>query len=101
MNIAEQHYLPKALTIAMSLITLGIQQAHAEATTPSITNEKAKSVDQLPTISVMASRGTALKDMDISTTVLTRTQISNAPETSIDQIINKIPGIVVPARPST
>ncbi|WP_347016219.1 TonB-dependent receptor [Acinetobacter seifertii] len=101
MNIAEQHYLPKALTIAMSLITLGIQQAHAEATTPSITNETAKSVDQLPTISVMASRGTALKDMDISTTVLTRTQISNAPETSIDQIINKIPGIVVPARPST
>ncbi|WP_197496899.1 TonB-dependent receptor plug domain-containing protein [Paraburkholderia caribensis] len=34
--------------------------------------------------------------MDLSTTVLTRKQVEQAPETTADQIVNKIPGALTP-----
>ena len=89
-------FVPNTLHIAMSVILLGLQQAHADTT-----NNIEQPVAALPTISIMASRGTSLKDLDMSSTVLTREQVQNSPETSIDQIINKIAGVVIPARPST
>ncbi len=89
---------PKKLILAMSCTALITPFAFAENSNENSSNE---TTSALPTISVMASRGTAFKDMDISTSVLNHQQIQNAPETTIDQIINKIPGIFVPARPST
>jgi outer membrane receptor protein involved in Fe transport len=56
---------------------------------------------QLEAVTVGASRGTQLEDMDISTTVIPREVIERAPETTVDQILNKIPGIFVPTQPST
>lgn len=55
----------------------------------------------LKTVTVSASRGTRLEDMDISTTVITREQILAAPQTTVDQIVNRIPGVFVPTQPST
>jgi outer membrane cobalamin receptor len=52
-------------------------------------------------IQVNASRGTQLQDMDVSTTVLTREQILNAPESTVDQLLGTIPGIFIPNQPST
>jgi len=52
------------------------------------------------TIVVSASRGTRLDDTDISTTVMTREQVDQAPEQGVDQIINKIPGVVISQVPS-
>jgi outer membrane receptor protein involved in Fe transport len=55
----------------------------------------------LPTVTISAGRGTQLKDMDISTTVITREQVLAAPQATVDQIVNRIPGIFVPTQPST
>ena len=44
-------------------------------------------------IVVTAARGTALKDMDVSTTVVSAAQITAMPAISTDQIVNKIPGV--------
>lgn len=44
-------------------------------------------------IVVTAARGTALKDMDVSTTVIGAAQIASMPALSTDQIVNKIPGV--------
>jgi len=54
----------------------------------------------MPEVTVSASRGTKLEDMDVSTTVITREQIEAAPETTVDQILNRIPGIYLPQVPS-
>lgn len=101
MNTVKQIFVPKTLTVAISLVVMGGQYGYAETTENVTKIDQSKQVDSLPAITVMASRGTALKDLDMSTTVLTREQVQHAPETSIDQILNKIPGIVIPARPST
>lgn len=66
----------------------------------SATAQQAPGATTLPEISVDAARGTDLKDMDISTTVISHEQIQAAPETSVDQILNKIPGIFIPAEPT-
>ncbi len=50
----------------------------------------------LPAVTVTAGRGSSLQEMDISTTVMTREQVQQAPETSVQQIINKIPGVFAP-----
>src|SRR5882757_10136304 len=47
----------------------------------------------LPPVTVTAGRGSDLEKLDVSTTVLTREQIQAAPETGVDQIVNRIPGI--------
>ena len=47
----------------------------------------------LPPVSVTAGRGSDLEKLDVSTTVLTRKEVEAMPETGIDQVINRIPGI--------
>ena len=61
--------------------------------------EAGEAVD-LDTLTVSAGRGTSLDKMDVATTVVTREQIQNAPETGVDQILNKVPGIFIPQRPA-
>lgn len=47
----------------------------------------------LPPVTVSAGRGSDLEKLDVSTTVLTREQIQARPETGVDQIVNRIPGV--------
>ena len=56
---------------------------------------------QLPDIRVEASRGIQLRDMDVSTTVMTREQIQAAPQATTDQLVNNIAGIYVSQVPTT
>lgn len=85
----------------ISLLSWAILAAHSAFAAESLDANEIKSLNQLDAISVMASRGSDLKDMDMSTTIIQHEQIQNAPQTSIDQIINKIPGVFAPARLST
>ncbi len=55
----------------------------------------------LPPVTVTASRGTNLEEMDVSTTVISKEQVQNSPELSVDQIINKIPGVFIPQQLSS
>src|SRR6266545_6559327 len=54
----------------------------------------------LPPITVSAGRGSALDKLDVSTTVLSREQIQAVPETGVDQIVNRIPGVWLPNIPT-
>src|SRR5258708_26751497 len=47
----------------------------------------------LPPVTVSAGRGSDLEKLDVSTTVLTRAEVQPMPETGVDQIVNRIPGI--------
>ena len=47
----------------------------------------------LPPVTVSAGRGSDLEKLDVSTTVLTRQQVESMPETGVDQIVNRVPGI--------
>ncbi|HEY6981721.1 TonB-dependent receptor [Reyranella sp.] len=47
----------------------------------------------LPPVTVSAARGSDIEKLDVSTTVLSRQQIQAMPETGVDQIVNKIPGV--------
>jgi outer membrane receptor protein involved in Fe transport len=55
----------------------------------------------LSPVTVSAGRGIELESLPFSTTVIPREDVINSPETSTDQIINKIPGIFVNQIPST
>ena len=61
-----------------------VPQAAAQANKPAAT---------LSDITVSVGRGSDLEKLDVSTQVLTRDQVMSMPETSVDQILNKIPGI--------
>jgi outer membrane receptor for ferrienterochelin and colicin len=87
-----QNHLFKFSTLSLAILTCNLSYAE---------DENVKKPQQLATISVMASRGSDLKDMDMSTTIIQHEQIQHAPQTSIDQIVNKIPGVFAPARLST
>src|SRR5947209_5823690 len=50
-------------------------------------------ITTLSPVTVSAGRGTDVEKLDVSTTVLNRQQVQSMPETGIDQIINKIPGV--------
>jgi outer membrane receptor protein involved in Fe transport len=54
----------------------------------------------LPPITVSAGRGSALDKLDVSTTLMTRQQIQALPETGVDQIVNRIPGVWLPNIPT-
>ena len=60
------------------------------ATAPPATNDQSTI---LPPVIVSAGRGSDVEKLDVSTTVITREQVESMPETSVDQIINKIPGV--------
>jgi outer membrane receptor protein involved in Fe transport len=47
----------------------------------------------LPPVTVSAARGSDIEKLDVSTTLLSRQQIQAMPETGLDQIVNKIPGV--------
>ena len=55
----------------------------------------------LSPVTVSAGRGIELESLPFSTSVIPREDVMNSPETSTDQIINKIPGIFVNQIPST
>jgi len=55
---------------------------------------------QLPPVTVTAGRGSDLEKLDVSTTVISREQIQAMPQTSLDQIVNHIPGIWAPTIPT-
>lgn len=54
----------------------------------------------LPNVTVSAGRGSSLQDMDVSTTVMTRDQIEQAPQTTLDQLVGRIPGAFVLQQPA-
>lgn len=54
----------------------------------------------LPPITVSAGRGSSLEKLDVSTTVLSREQIQAMPETGVDQLVNRIPGVWLPNIPT-
>lgn len=55
---------------------------------------------ELPAVTVSAGRGSSLDKMDVNTTVITREQVQQSPETTVEQILNKIPGIFSPQVPA-
>ncbi len=65
------------------------------------TQNNATEITTLSPVTVSAGRGIELESLPFSTTVLPREEVINSPETTTDQIINKIPGIFVNQIPST
>ena len=52
-------------------------------------------------VTVTATRGTAQENLDVSATVLSSDQLLKAPQISIDQVVNKIPGIFTSQQPGS
>jgi outer membrane receptor protein involved in Fe transport len=75
----------------------------AAATAATAQNPPSNSTDiaTLSPVTVSAGRGVELESLPFSTTVIAHEDVLNSPETSTDQIINKIPGIFVNQIPST
>lgn len=69
----------------------------AQGTPPAAAPAPATTV---PPITVSAGRGSDLEKLDVSTTVLNREQIQAMPETGVDQIVNRIPGVWLPTIPT-
>ena len=91
--------LSKPLTYSLANITFTtLLVATALPVLAQQSNTDAKTMD---VITVTAGRGTELEDMPLSTTVISRTEVQNAPQTTMDQIVNKIPGVFVNTIPST
>ena len=91
--------LSKPLTYSLANITFTtLLVATALPVLAQQSNTDAKTMD---VITVTAGRGTELEDMPLSTTVISRTEVQNAPQTTMDQILNKIPGVFVNTIPST
>ena len=67
--------------------------AKAQDTPPRTRHAAPHRSDRLPPVTVTAGRGSDLEKLDVSTTVLTRQQVEAMPETGVDQILNRIPGI--------
>ncbi len=65
------------------------------------TQNTANEIATLSPVTVSAGRGIDLESLPFSTSVIPREEVMNSPETSTDQIINKIPGIFVNQIPST
>jgi len=72
-------------------------QDSAQATPPAAAPAP---VTVVPPITVSAGRGSDLEKLDVSTTVLNREQIQALPETGVDQIVNRIPGVWLPTIPT-
>jgi outer membrane receptor protein involved in Fe transport len=70
----------------------GLAAAPALAQAPGTPAAPPPSVS-LPPVTVTAGRGSDLEKLDVSTTVMTRQEIEARPETGVDQIINRIPGV--------
>lgn len=77
----------KRSCLALSLLTIAVSQAVYAAE---------EAITELPAVTVTVGRGENLQEMDMSTTVMTREQVQDAPAPSVQQIINKIPGVFAP-----
>ncbi len=73
--------------------------ARAQDTPPSAPPGQQAPVNP-PPIPGRAGRGSALDKLDVSTTLMTREQIQATPETGVDQIVNRIPGVWLPNIPT-
>jgi outer membrane receptor protein involved in Fe transport len=85
-----------ATSVAFGAVALMPVLAHAQTAPPSA--PAAPPADaappiELPPVTVSAGRGSDLEKLDVSTTVLTHEQVQALPATSLDQIVNKIPGV--------
>ncbi len=74
-----------------------VSYAQAPSTSQSTQAEPAA----LSVITVTAGRGSSLEEMPVSTTVLGHEEVQSMPESSVDQLINKIPGIFTQTIPAT
>lgn len=63
------------------------------AASPANSPANSQSPVVLPPVTVSAARGSDIEKLDVSTTVLSRQQIQAMPETGLDQIVNRIPGV--------
>jgi outer membrane receptor protein involved in Fe transport len=71
-------------------------QTTTTAQAPAETNGASSASAALPAVTVSASKGSSLEQMDLSTSVLSRQQVERAPQASTDQIIKTIPGVYTP-----
>ena len=72
----------------------------ASAAVPSAMAQEQMAANQpIEFVTVTATRGATQQDLDVSSTILTSDQVLEAPEPSIDQIVNKIPGIYTSQQP--
>lgn len=85
---------PLALLSLIAAATTATAQSTQNTTTP-------PEIATLSPVTVSAGRGLDLESLPFSTTVIPREDVLNSPETSTDQIVNKIPGIFVNQIPST
>jgi outer membrane receptor protein involved in Fe transport len=82
-----------------ALSLLAVAATSTAQNTPNTTTPT--EITTLSPVTVSAGRGIELESLPFSTTVIPREDVINSPETSTDQIINKIPGIFVNQIPST
>jgi outer membrane receptor protein involved in Fe transport len=73
----------------------------ASAAVPSALAQEQMAANQpIEFVTVTATRGATQQDLDVSSTIVTSDQVLEAPEPTIDQIVNKIPGIYTSQQPS-
>ena len=88
--------------IRRSLVALSLSTATVTVTAAAqSTQNNSADIAILSPVTVSAGRGVELESLPFSTTVIPREDVINSPESSTDQIINKIPGIFVNQIPST
>lgn len=99
-SVARRDYPPFFASLLVTTFSF-CAQGWAQIGSPPAQAAAAPASDTvLETVTVSASRGTKLEDLDVSTTVITRQQIEAAPEDTVDQILNKIPGVYLPQVPA-
>ena len=104
MRSADNYCPARAIALAIPALLASVPVAHAASSTgapdsalaSTSSNADAAASAALPSVTVSASKGSTLDDMDLSTTSLSRKQVEQAPETTVDQIVNKIPGVYTP-----
>ena len=72
----------------------------ASAAIPALAQEQLAANQSVEFVTVTATRGNTQQDLSVSSTILNSDQVLTAPEPSIDQIVNKIPGIYTSQQPS-
>ncbi|SKA18341.1 Outer membrane receptor for ferrienterochelin and colicins [Enhydrobacter aerosaccus] len=82
-------FAPAVLHAQNTQSTAPATNAPSQSSDPS----NAQSPINLPPVTVTAARGSDIEKLDVSTTVMTQKEIQAMPETGIDQIVNRIPGV--------
>ena len=59
-----------------------------------------EAVIELPAVTVSAGRGSSPDKIDVNATVISREQLQQSPETSLEQMFNKIYGVFSPQVPA-